>query len=187
MNFTASILILSIVFCGFGSKFSIASEALNFIVMGEDADTDSISRNSRVYKRVQNALKYQLIGYGYSVFDEVAVSNGLLADKNIRRSDDELLSIARSVREPSMDLVVLFTIYARINKTDIFNKIVARVGGRVLSVHTGEQLANFESSSPRSWLAEAKCDEQCVKRTLGKIQKVPLRLFFRLMKILIET
>ncbi|WP_299071428.1 hypothetical protein [uncultured Paraglaciecola sp.] len=167
MILKVALLILPIVICGLIPTSSKATGSLNFIVMGENADPDSIPRHSRVYARVQNALKEQLNGYGYNVFDEVAATKGMLANKKIRRSDNELLSIARTVREPSMDLVVLFTIYARIVETELMNKIEARVGGRLLSVHTGEQLGSFESSSPRSWLAEAKCDVQCVQRTLG--------------------
>ena len=42
----------------------------NILILGEDADGDSIPRNSRVFKRVESALSLQIQSMGFDVYDE---------------------------------------------------------------------------------------------------------------------
>ena len=84
----------------------------SILVMGEDADPDSIARTDRTFSRVLNELANQIEAYGFSVYDETAVTLGGNVQGRSRRTDAELVDVARSVRNPPIDTMVIFTIYA---------------------------------------------------------------------------
>ncbi len=50
------------------------------MVFGDDADEDTVPRNSRVFNRVIHALRSQLDDKGFDVYDETAVTNKQNAD-----------------------------------------------------------------------------------------------------------
>ncbi len=83
------------------SLLSIASPFLataadnpNILVMGEDRDEDSIPLDSRVFKRVINALSTQMHDLEFDVFDETAITLDNFKQGRSRRCDAELIDIA---------------------------------------------------------------------------------------------
>ena len=46
-----------------------AADMPNILIMGEDADNDTVPRNSRVFKRVLNGLSNELHNEGFNVYD----------------------------------------------------------------------------------------------------------------------
>ena len=46
----------------------------NVLIVGEDADHDTVPRNSPVFKRMLNALSNELHDQGFSVFDKTAIT-----------------------------------------------------------------------------------------------------------------
>ena len=77
-----------------------AVESPNILVMGEDADTDSVPCSSRVFKRVRSALVNQLHDEGLNVYDETAVSLEDFAQGRCRRTDAEIIDIAKKIKHP---------------------------------------------------------------------------------------
>lgn len=146
----------------------LASASPNILIMGEDADKDTVPRNSRVFNRVVNSISNQLHDIGFDVFDESAVTLGKFKQGRVRRTDAELFDIARSIQRPPIDVVVVFKIYASAKATEYNTKIKTRVEGRMLNVGTGQRLGNFEMQSPQEWLAnEAECNRECILETVG--------------------
>ena len=107
------------------------------LIMGEDADEDTVPRNSRVFKRVLDALSNQLHDEGFDVFDETAVSLDNFAQGRVRRTDAELIDISRTLVRPPMDVVVLFSIYAAAEKKSYTTKIRIRIPGQSCSADFG--------------------------------------------------
>jgi len=140
--------------------------------MGEDADDETIPRDSRVFKRVLNALSNQLHNEGFDVFDETAITLENFAQGKVRRKDAELIDIARTITRPPIDVLVMFAIYPSIKKTSYTTKIRARVAGRLLGVQTGQRLGNFEVESPKSWNAPVDCSRECLLEVVGKKAKI---------------
>ena len=107
--------------------FAGAAEAatINLLVMQEDWDPESLVRNTRIQNAVLstinqtlNAPAYQsrLRQYGIEgmdVYDETALTLNFYQQDHQRRTDEELISVVRSVNNPQMDIVVPYTIYAR--------------------------------------------------------------------------
>ena len=149
-----------------------AADAPNLLIMGEDADQDTVPRNSRVFKRVVDALSNQLSEQGFDVYDETAVTLGDFSQGRARRSDAEIIDIARSVERPPIDAVLMFGIYATAEELEYTTKINTRVSGRLLQVHTGERLGNFEVKSPESWRAPVNCDRECILETVGEYARI---------------
>ncbi|MDP6688218.1 MAG: hypothetical protein QF384_01855 [Alphaproteobacteria bacterium] len=82
---------------------ALAGEEPNILIMGEDADQDTVPRNSRVFKRVLDALVNEMNDQGFNVYDETAVSLDDFAQGRSRRTDAEIIDIAaRSSGHPSM-------------------------------------------------------------------------------------
>ncbi|NVK20462.1 MAG: hypothetical protein HWE30_17345 [Methylocystaceae bacterium] len=144
-----------------------AAELPNLMVMGEDNDRDAIPRDSRVFRRVLNELAEELNNDGFDVYDETAVSLDDFAQGRIRRSDAELIDIARSITRPPIDIVVMFEIYASAERLDYTTKVRTRLAGRLLDVHSGRRLGNFEVSSPRNFRAPVNCNRECILETVG--------------------
>lgn len=139
----------------------------NLLIMGEDADEDTVPRNSRVFNRVLNALAEQVNEMGFNLYDETAITLDNFAQGRVRRTDAELIDIARSVRQPPIDVVMLFAIYASAERLSYTTKIRARIEGRLLQVTNGQRIGNFEVTSPDSWRAPVDCSRECILETVG--------------------
>ncbi|MDV7339133.1 hypothetical protein RYZ26_05990 [Terasakiella sp. A23] len=164
--FFAALLVLTAL-CAANSQKAQAAELPNLMVMGEDNDRDAIPRDSRVFRRVLNELAGELNADGFDVYDETAVSLDDFAQGRTRRSDAELIDIARSITRPPIDIVVLFDIYASAERLDYTTKVRTRLSGRLLDVHSGRRLGNFEVSSPRNFRAPVNCNRECIVETVG--------------------
>lgn len=149
-----------------------AADNPNLLVMGEDADEDSVPRNSRVFKRVVNALQSQMNYYSFDVYDETYVTMDNFTQGRVRRTDAELYDIARSVKRPPIDVVVVFTMYASAQKKDYTTKVKARIEGRMINAKTGKFVDNFEVDSGKFWNAPNECNRECILETVGDKAKI---------------
>ncbi|MDJ0943125.1 MAG: hypothetical protein QNJ30_06660 [Kiloniellales bacterium] len=147
---------------------SFGVEAPNLIVVGEDADQDSLPRHSRVVKAVLEQLGQQLHDAGFAVYDETAVTLGDFAQGRSRRTDAEVIDIARAVQAPPMDVAAIFTVYARAERLTYTTKITARIAGRLVDVRSGRRLGGAEVKSAEALRAPADCDEACVFEVVGR-------------------
>lgn len=150
----------------------LAADRPNLLIMGEDADKDSIARNSQVFNRVLNALSNQLHEVGFDVFDETAVTLENFSQGRIRRTDAELIDIAKSIHRPPIDVVIFFSIYSTAYQTSYTTKVQARIQGRMLNVQTGQRLGNVELDYPDGWNAPVNCDRDCLLHSVGKHAKI---------------
>lgn len=144
-----------------------AAELPNLMIMGEDGDLDAIPRDSRVFRRVLNEIAEAMNNDGFDVYDETAVTLNDFQQGRTRRADEELIDIARSVTRPPIDVVVLFEIYASAERLDYTTKVRTRLSGRLLDVHSGRRMGNFEISSPRNFRAPVNCNRECILETVG--------------------
>ena len=153
----------------------IAGEQPNILIMGEDADKDTVPRHSRVFNRVLNALVSELSNRGFKVYDETGVALNMTNPGRVRRTDAELITVARRVQNPPIDVIVSFQIYASATKnaySDIFDLNI-RVAGRMMHVQTSKRLGNFEvAMGPRDLTPlPVKCNRDCILESVGKHAK----------------
>lgn len=128
---------------------------INVLVAQEDWDEDSVERNNRIQNAVLstlnqtlNAPAYQseLKRYGITgmdVYDETALTLDFYQQDQTRRQDEEIISIARTINNPDLDVVVPYTLYARA-VTDPYTGVVKlqmSMNYRALSVRDGRYLA----------------------------------------------
>ncbi len=119
----------------FAAPASADLPGVNVLVTQEDWDGDSLPRNNRIQIAVLNTLNQtlhspayqsQLKKYGISgmdVYDESALTVDFYGADRVRRSDEELISLARTINNPEMDVIVPYTFYARA-VTDPYTNIV---------------------------------------------------------------
>jgi len=149
-----------------------AGDRPNLLIMGEDADDDTVPRDSRVFKRVINAVTNQMHDIGFDVYDETAVTMDHFVQGRIRRDRQELIDIGRSIRQPPIDVVVSFSIFASMIDKGYTNKVQARIEGQMVQVNSGKFLGNFEVKSPKVWTAPADCNRECVLEVVGDYSKI---------------
>jgi hypothetical protein len=153
-------------------SYSYGADSVNLLIMIEDADTDSIPRDSRINKRVHASISQQL-NHIADVYDETSITLDKFKQGRVRRTDAELFDIARSITRPPIDIVVVLSTYASVTTSDYAKKARARVAGRLLNAKSGKLLDNFEVQSPRSWAIPYACDKQtCMLEEIGDEAKV---------------
>ncbi len=102
-----------------------AAATVKLLVMQEDWDKSSLKRNSRIQNAILNTLNQTLHAPAYQsilkrygiqgmdVYSETAVTLNFYKQDRTRRRDEELISLARSVSNPKIDVLTLYTVYAR--------------------------------------------------------------------------
>jgi hypothetical protein len=153
-------------------SYSHGADSINLLIMIEDAASDSVPRDSRINKRVHASIS-QKINHIADVYDETSVTLDTFKQGRIRRTDAELLDIARSITRPPIDVVVVFSTYASVVTNEYTKKARARVEARLLNAKSGQFLDNVEVQSPRSWSIPYACDKQtCMLEEMGDEAKV---------------
>jgi hypothetical protein len=144
------------------STFVHAANNANILVIGNDANKGSVSRNSPVFNRVIGALANQMHDNNFDVYDETAITLDGFDQDRINRTDAEIINIARSIKRPPIDIAVIFSIYVNTQAQGYSTKVNARIEGRLLNVQTGRRLGNFEIDNTKPWNVPSKCDLDCI-------------------------
>ena len=151
-----------------------AQQRPNIVVMGEDADEDTVPRGNRIFNRVIRELAETMNLRGYNVYDETAAAMGITQPGRVRRRDAELIEVARAVQTPPLDVVAIFQIYASAQKS-LYSDIVrpdVRVAGRLLNVRSGQSLGSFEVTGLQLAPLPLGCDRECLLERVGAEAKL---------------
>lgn len=141
---------------------------INLIVMSDDADPDTVPRNSRIFNRVQLQLSEYMNTRGFQVYDETSVAGNINPPGRVRRRDAELIEIARAVPTP-IDAMAVYQIYASVRRSPSaqirFPEV--RIAGRILNVRTGQFISSFEVGGFQMPALPNPCDRECVLENVG--------------------
>jgi hypothetical protein len=153
------------------APMAVAEQQPNLLIMGEDADHDSVARNSRIFNRVSRALEAEFQAEGFKVYDETAVTLNVTDPQRVRRTDAELITIAQRVQNTPIDAIVVFQVFASSEKNafaDIMDLRV-RIPGRLLNAKTGQALANYEIAYGPNDLPPLppSCNRDCILEHVG--------------------
>jgi hypothetical protein len=165
------LLLIGMIAIGCAPLPAYAVDSPNLMIMGEDADKDTVPRKSRVFRRVLDQLSNMLHDEGFDVYDETAVTLENFEQGRSRRTDAEIIDIAKMVRNPPIDVAVIFQIYASAKKKSYTTKVKTRVTGRILNVNSGQRMGNFEIKSPKHWNAPPNCKRECILEIVGDHSK----------------
>ena len=86
-------------------QHSYAADSVNLLVMVEDADQNSIPRDSRINKRVHASISQQL-NHIVDVYDETSLTLTSFKQGRVRRSDAELFDMLAEKLDLSDDVLV---------------------------------------------------------------------------------
>ena len=125
------------------STLALAGEHPNLLVVGNDADQDTVPRNSRIFNRVLAAVTSDMNERGFKVYDETAAGMDITNPGRVRRTDAELISIAQRIPKPPIDVIVVFQVYASVqqNAYSDIKELRVRIPGRMIQVQTGKSPA----------------------------------------------
>jgi hypothetical protein len=148
-----------------------AGEQPNVMLMIEDADLDSVPRDSRPADQVLYALATEMQNMGFRTYDETAVTMGITNPNRVRRTDAELITVAKRIQDAPIDVIVVFTIYAAAQQNayaDIID-LQIRIAGRLLHVQSGRSLGNWEVGYGPGELPPLPtgCNPDCVLEHVG--------------------
>lgn len=171
---SAPALAVFLIFAAAAPAPALAAQGANVMIMGEDADRDTVPCNSRVFEAVRRAVVDQLDREGYNVFDETAVTGPNFVSGRCRRANAELIDVLRSVTRPPIDVAVLLRMYASAEELAYTAKVHARLAGRLLNVRTGQDLGGFEVVSPESWTMRVDCarDRDCLLEDMTRFAAI---------------
>lgn len=154
----------------------MAADQPNVLIMGEDADEDSVPRHSRIFNRVNDALRTRMMEQGFKVYNETASTMDITNPGRVRRTDAELINVAQSITTVPIDVVAAFQIYANARKAPYgdINQLHVRVRGHLLQVQTGRDLGVFEASvGPRGLKPlPVNCDRECILEHVGNEARI---------------
>lgn len=166
-------LLLLATLIGFGLTISVTdgarAQGLNMLVMGEDADEESVPRGNRIFNRVILALGEEMNVRGFNVFDETAVALNITQPNRVRRRDAELIDVSRAVQNPPLDVVMVFQIYASARDSSYSDVVrpAIRIPGRLLNVKTGQMIGSFEVTGLELPPLPVNCERECLLETVG--------------------
>lgn len=153
---------------------ALSAPTINVMVVQEDWDPDSLSRNTRSqiavlsqFNAVLNAPAYrsELARYGIEgmeVYDETSLTLEFYGRDRARRTDQELIALARQIPQPDLDVLVPFTLYARA-VTDPYThvaKLQMSLNYRALSVRDGRYLGGDNLDLDTSGIPFTGCAAQ---------------------------
>jgi hypothetical protein len=146
---------------------------INLIVMSDDADPDTVPRNSRIFNRVQLQLSEYLNTRGFQVYDETSIAGAINPPGRVRRRDAELIEVARAAPSP-MDAMAVYQIYASVRRSAAANIRFpdVRIAGRILNVKTGQFISSFEVGGFQLPALPNPCDRECVLENVGTHSRV---------------
>ncbi len=170
MKRTLSFLAAALVGLGFAGAVQAQSNnsRINLIVMSDDADPDTVPRNSRIFNRVQLALSEYMNTRGFQVYDETSVAGGINPPGRVRRRDAELIEVARAAPTP-LDAMAVYQIYASVRRSPAaqIRYPEVRIAGRILNVRTGQFISSFEVGGFQMPALPNPCDRECVLEKVG--------------------
>ncbi|MBZ0148455.1 MAG: hypothetical protein K8F62_13080 [Pseudorhodoplanes sp.] len=162
-------------FVTFSHEAALAAEQPNLLIVGEDADRDTVARGTRIFNRVLAALTTDMNELGFKVYDETAAGMDITNPGRVRRVDAELISVAQKISQPPIDAIVVFQIYASVqpNAYSDIKDLRVRIAGRMIQVQTGKALGNFEVAvGPRGLKPlPVKCNRDCILEHVGNEAK----------------
>jgi hypothetical protein len=128
----------------------------NLLIMGEDEDAArSVARNTELFRNTLNTLNATLTSAGLAVWDETALTYEDSLQGLTNRGDEQLIDVARGIRKPRMQLLLIFSI----RKNQVSDNMLASFEGRLLELQSGKLLGNdfveLKQSIPR------RCDSAC--------------------------
>jgi hypothetical protein len=147
-----------------------AQPRYHLLVVAEDADRDTVPRDNRIFNEVFQALSEELNTRGFTMIDERAAGMNITSTTRVRRTDTELIDIARALNRPLVDAVVIFQIYAsakRSGNSDIMRPDI-RIPGRIINVRTNTLMGSFDVSGLDLPALPANCDRECVLEQMGR-------------------
>ena len=156
--------------CAGGNYPATAASGPNLLIMGEDADKDTIPRGHRAFKRVVAALSNEFIDSGFKVYDETAITLENFKQGRVRRTNAEIIDIAKSVGTKKIDIALIFSIYPNFKKLSYVVKSKPRIEARLLNVQSGMKIGNFEIVAASRNLATS-CKRSCVIEDVGSQAK----------------
>jgi len=149
-----------------------AQDVPNLLIMTEDADKDTVPRDSRVQRNILSGMNDRMNTRGYRVFDEQAVGidgyRATTASDRVRRTDQELIAVANTVERPIIDVVVAYEVLASLDKTDFATFARMRIAGRMLAPQSGRFLGSFEVTTPKTYKLPLECSRECLLEELSE-------------------
>lgn len=144
------------------------------MVVGDDAPEGSIRRSEPSFAAALAAFEEQLRRSGFAVSDGRALSTINELDR-ARRSDAELVQLARRQQREPLDAVVVFSLFVRLE----FGQGGPTLAGRSNTVLSGRGVATllraadatsigaFEAITPSRWPAGFECARTCQVEATG--------------------
>lgn len=162
--------VLLAVATGAEAAAAVAGEG-NLLIMADDGDAASLRRDDPGLAAFVEALADRLGEAGWRMFDETAVTVGNFRQGRLRRSDAELVEIARMIPKPPVDTVVMAAVFARLQPAGPAMKLEVRAMAKVLDVCSGRRIATVERRPAEDWRLWPSCQGACAAAETARVAR----------------
>jgi len=162
----------------FATQPATAQEHVNrpnlMVVVQEDDPDTTPARRQRIMSRVVGGMSEYLHVKGYNVYDQTAITQDFVLPTDRRKARAALIDIARTVKEPPLDAVLLVKLYASAEKSPYNNiyKLRLRTEADFLDVRSGQFIGHFETEDFNRPVLPVNCDRDCILEEVGRHAKV---------------
>lgn len=148
---------------------------MRILVVGEDSDSSTVSRQSDVFKRVTSELQRVMADHGHRMVDEEMVAVNCGWKIKTRRPKTELFEaakLANSCDKPNTHsrFMAMFRMFADKKSAGYATMLRLRLVGEVYDLTTNELVTSITYPRDRAALefsAPADCDKNCVTNHIG--------------------
>ncbi len=145
------------------------------MVVGDDGPEGSFRKSDPAFQAAVAAFEAELRRIGFAVSDGRAISTINEAQDRARRPDSEIVALARRQQRETIDAVVVFSLFVRLE----FGQGGPTLAGRSNTVLSGRGVATvlrasdsatvgtFESLTPTRWPVGFDCARTCQLETTG--------------------
>lgn len=140
----------------------VAGERPNILIVGQDNEYLSASCASPLFQAVADTLNDQLSLGNFKTHDAMSVSLDRMRYDICNRSDRDLLKLARSLRSPPIDILIIFRVFAHPQQTEFAAKYNISLTGRMIDMRTKRTIRSFSVKSPPDEQVSHDCHAECL-------------------------
>lgn len=158
---------LSLLGCA-GTPVQSGDWTSSILVLGDDADLRTVSRNDRLFGAVEQGMEQPIYAAGYTVLTE----NELFPDRGeaagIRRNAARTMAMLTTTDQPAARYAALCALFADARHHDTHTAPRVRLDVSLVDMASGSQIDAFQLASDSDWRLTRTCTGSCLTGALGE-------------------
>ena len=144
-----------ILLCSFPTM--VQATETNILILGEEGEKRSISRNHPVFKSVLGATSNWLGQKGFRIFNKTIFEQFSVSRGQNHYTLAKAIEHTKAIKTPIIDAIVVLSLLPEIKVDKNNNLINVNVSGKIINVSTGALIGNIEAKLPEYYSVLKSC------------------------------